>query len=408
MRIIIADDAAELPQQWAAALSNASFTALPALKSAKQRAEIAEAFVVACTPGCEPAGDSSVPVPDDGCAPVKPLPLCPPCDLRDQPELLASILDSLGVALLNRGCVAEGKRLVVLALQIRRTLLGKHHPAVAASLNSFARVLRLEDDLLRAGKAIDEALQINSKVFGSSGQPLVATYTEMGVLQLYQGDDRAAKRSAMRGLAILKRCGLDPQDPNTTRLLDVLGRALLARGRLSAARSADALFAKATKTLTRAVNIDLRQVGPNHPKYATHRGNLAGAQWAQGNLPLAETGFREVIRVYETVLNRPAHPNLLDAYANLGSVLTEAGRYLEAKEALCTALGRNQQARGPNHTLVGNDHANLGRLYFAMKADQLARQQFQKALAIYLANVKAGRLPAKHPYIAEARDWLRP
>jgi tetratricopeptide (TPR) repeat protein len=321
--------------------------------------------------------------------------------------LLSTILDALGVALLNRGCLPEGKRLIELALEIRRTFLGKRHPAVAASLNNVARVQRMEDKLLRAGKTIAEALAINKAAYGANGLPLVATYVEQSVLQLYQGDARAAERTAKRGLAILKRLGLERDDANSTRLLDALGRSLETRGRLASDRKAARIFfAAAVKTMTAAVSMDEKQVGTDHPKYATHRANLACAQWALNKLDLAAEGFREAIRVYEQVLQRPGHPNLIDAYANWGSVLSQMGRYADAKDALCRALTHNQQSRGPMHTLVGNDHANLGRLYFRQKDYQRATDEFNVALKIYLANVKAGRLPARHPYIAEVREWL--
>mgnify|MGYP000588867963 CR=1 FL=1 len=57
--------------------------------------------------------------------------------------------------------------------------------------------------------------------------------------------------------------------------------------------------------------------------------------------------------------------------------------------------------------MVGNDHANLGRFYFATGDQPAACEQFKKALAIYTANVKRKRLPRKHPYITEVLIWLK-
>ena len=58
------------------------------------------------------------------------------------------------------------------------------------------------------------------------------------------------------------------------------------------------------------------------------------------------------MRVYETVLGRLGHPNLIDTYANLGSLLVKTRNFPSAKEYLCKALGLNQQLRGADHTLV--------------------------------------------------------
>jgi tetratricopeptide (TPR) repeat protein len=394
MRVLIADDAASLP-----ASIQEIFQRAPAAKSAG--GEIAtqiEAALITRGVGA-PAGSNAgaVSAPEDGCGPRPPLPPCRACDLYDQPELHAAILDAIGIALLNRGCIEEGKRFVRAALAIRLKHFGKAHPATAASYNSNARVMRVEDNLLAAEKEVGLALKINIRAFGRRSLPVAVNLNEKGAIQLYQGDFRGALRSALGGLAILKKLGLSATDPNTSRLLDVKGRALEGLRKLG----------PAARALAAALKLDERQVGTSHPKYATHRVNLATVQWAQGDLDAARQGFEHAIGVYEKALSRPGHPNLIDTYANLGSVLIKQGDLTGAKTYLCRALGLNEQLRGPEHTLVGNDHANLGRLYFALGDKTAAGAQFSKALQIYLANVKRKRLPSKHPYIAEARVWLK-
>jgi len=383
MRIFIADDLPDLHPQWANVLAGMALASpLPGKK--KSAAEAAAVLFRTS----DPANQSTA------------------LDLRDQPEQLSTILDAVGIAMLNRGYVPEGRKFIEQALQIRHDFFGKRHPAIAASLNSLARVYRMEGDLIRGLKTIDQAITINRKFHGSGGLPLVTSYVEAGVLHLYDGNAVAAERMAFRGLSLLKRHGLQSVDPNASRLFDTLGRALESRGRLTSSRlKARVLFRAAVKALSAAVKLDRRQVGENHPKYVTHRANLACAEWARGDLVAAEAGFREVIRVYETQLKRPLHPNLIDAYANLGSVLVQKDDP-DAERILKDALARNEASRGPTHTLVGNDHANLGRFYFRMQDAKNARGEFEKALAIYLQNVKARRLSPRHPYIAEARDWL--
>ena len=71
------------------------------------------------------------------------------------------------------------------------------------------------------------------------------------------------------------------EDPNTSRLLDVQGRALLELRKPRSANSA----------LSQAVKLDLKQVGADHPKYATHRANLALVQEALKDLSGAGAGL---------------------------------------------------------------------------------------------------------------------
>jgi len=393
MRILIADDSSTLP-----ASVQDMFARAPVGKSADKTPSV-ESVVLAFagSAAAAPAKGTSAVSGTDGCPPPQPLPPCPPCSLHDQPELLATVLDAIGMALLNRGCIDAGARFVEAARDIRLANFGKNHPFSAASYNSYSRVLRNRDELIEAEKEVGKAIVINRKAYGSSGLPLAANMNELGCVRLYQGDFSGALKAAERGLTILKKSKVQNDDPNTSRLLDVKGRALLGLSKLGPANSA----------LSQAVKIDLKQVGEDHPKYATHRANLATVQEEQKNLAAAEQGYLEAVRVYEQVLGRTGHPNLIDTYANLGSVLTKTGSFATAKEHLCKALGLNEQLRGPDHTLVGNDHANLGRLYYAMGNLPAACGEFNKALAIYTGNVKRKRLPKKQPYIAEVLGWLK-
>ncbi|MGH8235662.1 MAG: tetratricopeptide repeat protein [Steroidobacteraceae bacterium] len=393
MRVLIADDSASLPST-----IQEMFQRAPAGKSAGgELAAQIEAVLVTRGVGAPAAAKAtSVRAPSDDCGPRPTLPPCGLCDLNDQPELHATVLEAIGIALLNRGCIDAGSKFVLAARDIRLEHFGKNHPYTAASYNSYSRVLRIRDELIEAEKEVGKAIVINRKVYGSGGLPLVANLNELGAVRLYQGDFRGALKVAESGLKILKKRGVYKEDPNTSRLLDVQGRALEGLGKL----------APALRALNAALKLDEKQVGSDHPKYATHRANLATVQWAQGNLSDARAGFELAVAVYEKVLSRPGHPNLIDVYANLGSVLIKLGDLPLAKDYLCKALGLNEQLRGAGHTLVGNDHANLGRYYLANGNKPAALEQFIKALGIYKENVKRKRLPRKHPYIMEAEVWI--
>jgi tetratricopeptide (TPR) repeat protein len=391
MRILIADDTSTLPSS-----VQDMFARTPVGTSADKTPSV-ESVILALA-GSAPAAAAAPAKGTDGCPPPQPLPPCRPCSLQDQPELHATVLDAIGMALLNRGCIDAGSKFVQAARAIRLAHFGKNHPFTAASYNSYARVLRIRDDLIEAEKEVGKAIVINRRVYGSNGLPLAANLNELGCVRLYQGDFGGALKAAERGLAILKKCKVHKEDPNTSRLLDVKGRALAGLGKLGPANTA----------LSQAVKIDQTQVGVGvgHPKYATHRANLATVQADQKNWTDAEQGYRQAASVYEA-LGREGHPNLIDIYACLGSLLTKTGRHGPAKEYLCKALGLNEQLRGPEHTLVGQDHAMLGRLYHDMGDLPAACEQFKKALAIYAANVKCKRLPKKHPYIADVQEWLK-
>lgn len=318
-------------------------------------------------------------------------------DLGDEPEHAATILDALGITLLNSGMLDEGARLIELALRIRRKFFGNDHPATALSLNSYSRVQRERGDYEAATIAVQDALRINRKVYGERGLPVAVSLKELGIAQLLQGLFADARCAASEGLEILKQTGLYETDPNTTRLLDVLGRAQCALHETDAAE-------ETYKTL---LPLDQKQLGTRkHPKYATHLANFGLVLEQRGKRAGAVRAYRNAIDLYVHTLNWDCHPNLIDTYANLGSLLRslpkrakEAGKYLQK------ALELGVHIRGESHVLVGNDYANLARWQYDRGARDEATKDFARALAIYSSNVRKRALPANHFFIAETLTW---
>jgi tetratricopeptide (TPR) repeat protein len=326
---------------------------------------------------------------------------CAGVDLGDQPEHAAAVLDALGISLMNRGCLEEGAELIEKALRIRRKAFGDDHPSTAASLNSFSRVLRERGDFGEAADAANDALRINRAVFGERGLPVAVSLYEVGVVQIQQGRFAEAQKSASEGLAILRALGLESTDPYTTRLLDIRARAEAGMGK----------FTEASATYDALLKLDLAQLGTKqHPKYATHLANHGLVKVRLGNEREAERHFRDAIKLYGDTLGRPCHPNLIDAMANLGSLLrrpkTTPARLAEAGNIFQSVLKLSTKVRGAAHVLVGNDYANYGRWQYDTGSGREAKKTFAAALGIYRKNVSGGRLDPDHSFIAEAQTWL--
>ncbi|WP_161965556.1 tetratricopeptide repeat protein [Steroidobacter cummioxidans] len=317
-------------------------------------------------------------------------------DLRDQPEQAGAILDALGLALLHRGRLEDGKKLIERGLDLRRHFFGEDHPDTARSLNSYACALRQSGDAVAAEAEVRKSLAIDSRVFGGSSYPVALNLNELAVTQLQLGEFAAAEQSAQSGLNILETLHLECTDPNVTRLLDALGRVQQTRGN----------YERAADIYTKVLDLDRRQVGHRHLKYALHLINFATVKASAGKLQEAKEDMTTAVRIIREDVQRPRHPDLVDVLANLGSVLRAMGDLKGAKEVLQEALALNIEVRDRKHPYVGNDHARIGRVSYDLKDFGAAAESFRAALAIYEHNVKAGHLPAKHAFIAEAEAWL--
>lgn len=317
-------------------------------------------------------------------------------DLTDDPEQAGAVLDSLGLALLHRGRVEDGKKLIERGLEIRREFFGADHPDTARSLISYACALRQSGDFAAAEAEVRKSLAINSRVFGGDSFPVALNLTELAVTQLQLGQFAAAEQSAQSGLNILEALHLECTDPNVTRLLDTLGRVQQTRGN----------YERAAATYTKILDLDRKQVGDRHLKYALHLLNFATVKAGAGKLQEAKDDMTAAVRIIREDVQQPCHPDLVDVLANLGSVLRSMGDLGGAKDVLLEALELNIKVRDRKHPYVGNDHARIGRVTYDLKDFTGATESFRAALAIYQHNVNEGQLPANHAFIAEAKAWL--
>ncbi|HEY0943234.1 MAG TPA: tetratricopeptide repeat protein [Steroidobacter sp.] len=317
-------------------------------------------------------------------------------DLQDQPEQAGTLLDSIGLALLHRGRVADGKKFIAKALQIRRDFYGEDHPETALSLRSHACVLRQSGDATAAETDLRKALAINSRVYGGDSLPVALDLNELAVIQLQLGQFAAAEQSAQSGLNILEALHLECTDPNVTRLMDALGRVQQVRGN----------YERAAAIYTKVLDLDRRQVGDRHLKYAMHLLNFATVKASQNKLEEAKLDMKEAIRIIREDVQRPRHPDGIDALANLGSVLRALGDTAGAQQVLRDAIALDEEVRGKQHPYLGNDHARLGRVTYDLCDFAGAAESFRAALAIYEHNVATGTLPARHAFIGEAQAWL--
>ncbi|HKU16901.1 MAG TPA: tetratricopeptide repeat protein [Steroidobacteraceae bacterium] len=320
--------------------------------------------------------------------------------LRDpshQNELAATIADAIGQALLNRGFVPQAKALIEQAFKIRKSFLGPDHPATAASFTSRARVARNEGALELAEQHSRAAVAINSRVFGQRSFPVAQSLNELARIQLQRSELSAAEMSASEALGAVEELHLESKDLLVSRLLDTLARVHQARGE----------YGQAAELYTRALALDLRQVGETHPEYLTHLTNFATVKEAQGNLQEAADAYSRLIAAYEE-LGLPEHPNRIDAESNLGAVLLALKKHDQAKSHLDTALRLGEQVRGPAHYLVGKDYVLRGRYFFESPArnDDAALKDFATALAIYEGDgQRAATLSPIHTHIGEALTW---
>jgi len=310
-------------------------------------------------------------------------------ELRSQPALQATLLDTIGNVYLSLGQADDAQPLIEKGLTIRRELFGSENLDVARSLFSLNRVHSEKGDLQVAERLAREGLDINLKLSGKKSLETASSLCQLGVIEYQKGELPKAEPLFQQCLDI-RIARLGRMHEEVTGPLDNLAR--VAQDRQD--------YARAERLYREAMDIDRHTHGEEHPQYIRHLHNLATAIHEQGDLATAQPLYQQAIDLYRRVLG-PEHPETIDAMSSMGRVLNDAGRLEEARKTYETVLELNRKARGPRHPFIGHDLARLGRLAVKQHRFAEAEARLREALSIY-----AEALPPGHRFTAAAQTTL--
>jgi tetratricopeptide (TPR) repeat protein len=118
-----------------------------------------------------------------------------------------------------------------------------------------------------------------------------------------------------------------------------------------------ARYAEAEPLFQRALAIEERGMGPDHPDTATGLNNLALLYKSQGRYGEAEPLYRRALAIREKA-SGPDHPDIAQSLNNLALLYRGQGRYGEAEPLYQRALAIDEKALGPDHPDTAIDVRN--------------------------------------------------
>jgi eukaryotic-like serine/threonine-protein kinase len=311
-------------------------------------------------------------------------------ELRSQPELQATLLDTIGGVYLSLDQPAEAQPLIEKGLSLRRNLFGANNLDVARSLQSLSRVREKKGDYPGAQALAQQALTTNRTLTNAQSLETAGSLCQIGNIKLQKGELGDAEASFGQCLAI-RIARLGRNDESVTPPLDSLARIAQARQD----------FGAAERLYREALDIDRQTREEDHPQYIRHLHNLATVVHARGDLAAAEPLYRRSIELFVRVLGLK-HGETIDAMSNMGTLLLEQGKMDEAQKVFEQTLALNRETRGKAHAYVGYDLVKLGRLELKKGNLPQAELRIKEALDIY----QQAKLPPGHGFIATAWTWL--
>ncbi len=299
--------------------------------------------------------------------------------LQDQPNTKAALLSTVGAVYdsLGQYQVAEPILDESLRLQTPSDDLSR-----VATLLELGRARMGAGDLSRAEAPLQEALRISQSQFGARSLQSGRALWVMGMLRFEQDRLSESKDLFRHSLGLLTDANA-PQSDISVVLED-----------LASVYVREQQWALAKESYERALEIDKRVLGEDHPRLSMSLSNLALVAQNMGDLQRAEILYREAIERNERAYG-DTHPETAAAKENFGLLLQREGRLTEAEPLLRQALAAKLSLYGADHYKVGYAHVSLA-LLLHDKGDLAGSElEFRQALAIYDKS-----LPPNHSYRA--------
>ncbi|MBI3932801.1 MAG: serine/threonine protein kinase [Acidobacteria bacterium] len=292
-------------------------------------------------------------------------------ELRDQPEVRATLLDTLGVVHSNLGFFDEAQRMLEEAAGTRTRVLGPDHPDVMATRASLASVLALRGDYAGSETLYRQVLAQQRRVLGEGHGDVARVLGELGNVLSMKGSYSEAEALHRESLALKRRVHGEDHEA-VAQGLNNLANVLHGKGDSA---GAEALYREALAKRRR-----LRVY--EHPHTALALGNLGNVLKERGDLAGAETSYREALELQRGLLGED-HPDVAWTLSSLGDVLEHKGDLEGAERVYREALAVQRRRLGEEHPDAAFTLLGLGRVLGRRGRNAEAEPLLRRALALF-------------------------
>src|SRR6185436_3815637 len=275
---------------------------------------------------------------------------------------------------------AEDRKRVLVETAARHGLAAEQ---LETALQSFAETKDLKDKGIAAylEGEYSQAEELLDKAAEKKERDFAETLYYLGASQYEQAKYRAAAGTFRKAVA------LRDDDPN---LLGWLGLAFYEL----------AEWAEAEPLMRRALEIDEKSFGPDHPRVATDLNNLAALLLATNRLAEAELLMRRALAIDEKSFGKE-HTDVARDLTNLALLLQSTNRLAEAEPLISRAVMIFESRLGKDHPNVATALNNLAALLLATNRPAEAEPLLRRALEI-----DENSLGKEHPDVANRLNNL--
>jgi len=273
-------------------------------------------------------------------------------DLRDQPEVQAALMDTMGRVYRNLGLYNTSIPLLEKALKIRKETFGEESTEVASTMNILSEALYNAGKYEAAEPLARKALSIRRKILGNEHPDVADSLNSLG-FGLFQSGDYDQCEIILREALAIRQKVFAAESVEVANSMNELGLVLKVKRKTD---EAETLY-------RRALAIRRKLYGNNHPEVSTTLNNLGRLLVDKGNYNEAEKLLREAVELDRKILGKD-HPDLAITMSSLGWTLREEKKFEEAEKTFRDALEIRKRALGDVHPAVGTNLYALGVVLF--------------------------------------------
>src|SRR5580692_4691675 len=294
-----------------------------------------------------------------------------------QPEVEASIRDTMGQTYVDLGLYPEARKQLERALDLHRRLLGAENPKTIKTMSRLGRTAMLQGKYPEAETLLGQAMEIERRVLGPAHPDTLYSMNNLANVYYSQGKYPQAEALDSQTLEMMRRV-LGPEHPDTLSSMNNLASVYYSQGKYPQAEALD----------SQTLEMMRRVLGPEHPETLYSMVNLAMVYYSQGKYPQAEALDSQTLEIRRRVLG-PEHPDTLMSMGNLADVYGYQGKYAQAEALYSQTLEIKRRVLGPEHPTT---------LYTLSDFASMYQHQGKFALAeTYAAQALAGRRHALGP-----------
>jgi eukaryotic-like serine/threonine-protein kinase len=327
-----------------------------------------------------------------------------------QPEVEASIRDTMGQTYMDLGLYAAAAKQLERARDLHGRVLGNENPKTAWSMSHLGRADLLLGKFPDAEKQLSRALEIEQRWLGSEHPDTLYSMTNLAVCYRKQGKNAQAGALQSQTLEIKRRV-FGPEHAETLKSMSNLGAVYTALGKYDEAEVLDSevldvyrrtlgsehpntlysmtnladdyltqgKYGQAEALLIQTMEIENRLLGPDNSATLHSMNFLAIAYYFQGKYAQAEALHNQTLGTMRRVLG-PEHLDSLLVMSFLATDFYAQGKFAQAEALFTQTLGIESRVLGPEHPAILTTRADLACMYQQMDKSDLAEKHAALAL----------------------------